>query len=193
MAAQDLTTLVKVKQNLGIKDTDVGGDATLSWLITALSTWMLRALGRNLLQAPYTDLINGDNTFSVTLAEQPVVSVVDPNGVYIDGGAIPKRPTVLDTGWVLVNGRVHLVGYTFTRGVANVTISYTAGYATIPEDIEQAVVHFVGEVYRLPPRYGLASRGSSASGDVTSFKPADVPVYVQWVIDTYRRVAGVAP
>lgn len=194
MAAIDLTTVASVKQYLGIKNTDTTADTLLTWLVTAVSKWILTQLGRDIQQTTYTEVVNGDDTQSLTLANQPVVSVLDPGGVVVNGDVIPKRVTTLpgDTGWVLLNGRLLLVGYYFVWGFGNCQITYTAGYATVPEDLAQATIHMVGEVYRGRDRHGLSSR-TVPQGETLTFRPDAIPFFISYVIDSYKRVLGVAP
>lgn len=189
MAAQDLTTTARVKTHLGIKDTDTGADTLLGWLVTACSSWLIRQLGnRPIKSATFIEQFSGTGERGLTLAHGPVTAV---NFVKVDGDPIPVRPSVVDDGYVIDNGRIVLTaGYVFTPGVLNVEVSYIAGWSAVPEDIEQSVVLWVCELFRARDRVGLASR-TVPSGETVSFKPDTIPVYVEMTLDSYRRVLGV--
>ncbi len=189
MAAQDLTTTARVKLFLGIKDSDAGADAVLSWLVTACSSWLIRQLGnRPIKSQAFIDKFNGEGGQSLTLAHAPVTGVTY---VKVDGVEVPARASVTGEGYVLDNGRIVLTPtYVLTPGILNVEVSYTAGWDPVPEDIEQAVVMWVAELHRARDRVGLSSR-SNPSGDSLTFKPDSVPVYVSLTIDSYKRVMGV--
>lgn len=190
MASQDLTTLPRVKAHLGIKDTDTNSDSILTWLITAASQWVIKQLGdRPIKSADYTDFFDGDGSRSLTLRHAPVTAV---SRVQVDDDdPIPARATVTGEGYVEDNGRLKLTPqYAFTPGIKNVEVRYTAGYATVPEDLEQAVVMWVAELHRGRDRTGLASR-SSPQGDTLSFRPDAVPVYVDLTMQSYKRLLGV--
>jgi hypothetical protein len=189
MAAIDLTTLAKVKSHLGIKDADTTGDALLGWMITAVSKWFYSQVQREFKTSTPTFTFDGDGGQSVTLPQQPVTSVTS---VTVDDYVIPARTVIGDDGYILDNGRVKLVGYRFDPGVANCLIVYAAGASAIPEDVEQAVIQQIAEVYRARDRAGLSSR-TVPSGETVTFRPDGITYFVQSVIDTYKRVGGVAP
>lgn len=67
---------------------------------------------------------------------------------------------VTAAGWVLVNDRVTLSGfdYTFTRGIGNIVVTYVAGYATSPYDVDGAVAERVAFEYRKRDHLGQASK-----------------------------------
>lgn len=89
-------------------------------------------------------------------------------------------------GWVLINDRVVLSGfdYTFTRGVNNIVVNYTAGYTTVPYDIDGAVAERVAFEYRKRSRIGQAS--ASVGGESLSF--IEVPASWDATVQNYRRV-----
>jgi hypothetical protein len=198
MAANDLTNMQRVKDHLGIKDANA--DAVITWLVTACSQWMLSQMSRNIKQATYRERYHGDDGDNMTLKHQPVTAIVPiaemTTGLRIDGQDIPAQAApqygVAPDGFLLYNGRIYLAGqYHFNEGKGNVEVNYTAGYASVPEDIEQATTMWVAEVFRGRDRAGLASR-TVPSGESVTFRPDQVPVYVQMTIDTYKRLLGVS-
>ncbi len=185
----DLTTTQRVKTHLGIKDADTNADALITWLVTAVSKWFLGQVGRPILAGSDTLTFDGDGDDSITLPQQPVTGVTS---VTVNDEPIPVRPGTGQAGYVLANGRVKLDGYVFLEGIANCVIVYSYGAATIPEDVEQAVVQQVAEVYRARDRAGISSR-TVPSGETITFRPDQITFFVQTTIDAYKRVGGVAP
>jgi hypothetical protein len=187
MAAGDLTTLASLKAFMpGLDPAQAGGDTTyddlLGRLITAVSDQFKAEAGTSPTQTTYTEARNGHGQAGMTLLNFPVISVTS---VKVDGTTIPARPSVSESGWVLSSGgRVELVGYRFTEGIANVEFVYSAGYATVPFDIEQAIIKMVALQFSDRKRIGVAS--TSQAGMSTSFGDAPVLAYWRSVVDSYR-------
>lgn len=189
-APGDLTTLATLKAYApGLDPAAAGTDSTfdelLGRLITAVSDQMVSELGFSPQSSAVTELRNGHGRKAMTLGRFPVISVTS---VKVDGSTVPARSVVGGDGWVLSSGGVvELVGYSFTEGVANVEFGYTAGYATIPFDIEQAVIKMTLLQFQDRKRIGVAS--VSQAGASTSF--GDGPVLAFWrsVVDAYRLQA----
>lgn len=187
MAAGDLTTLANVKAySPGLETTRQGTDDTfdalLARLITAVSDQFRAEAGTDPVLATYTETRNGHGRNAMTLNHGPVVAVTS---VKVDGTTIPARPSVSGDGWVLDGDRVLLVGSVFTDGTGNVEFTYSAGYATIPGDLEQAVIKMVCLQFQDRKRIGVAS--SSIAGESTSFN-SDGSVLAYWrsVVESYR-------
>lgn len=193
----DLTTLAKAKAQLGLTEVADMDLEILTTLVTSSSAWVERQLGRPVLSASYTETKDGDGGTRMFLNKCPATDDSPPisvTSVTVDGVAIPSRPAVStsDTnpsGWVLRDYHVDLVGYTFTKGTANVTIAYTVGYTTCPEDLEQAVLEHVAFKYRR--RTNLGSGSSSVAGDSVSYTDAGVIAGINDTLDRYRAL-GVA-
>ena len=62
---------------------------------------------------------------------------------------------------------LYLTGYCFWPGVANVNVAYVAGYATVPPELEQAVIELIAAKYRERERIGHQSK--SLAGEATTF------------------------
>ena len=188
MATGDLTTLANLKAyapGLDAGGADTTYDALLARLISSVSDQFRSETGTNPKQTTYTEVRDGNGLDGLSLLNWPVISVTS---VKVDGSTIPQRSTVADAGWVLTNsGRLKLVGYTFTAGVANVEVVYSAGYQTVPSDIEQAVIKMVALQFADRKRIGLNSL-SQAGGSV-SFGDAPVLAYWRSVVENYRLPA----
>lgn len=186
MAAGDLTTLATLKAySPGLDPQQAGADTTfdalLERLITAVSDQFKAEAGMNPAQTTYTETRDGHGGSAMTTRNAHVISVTS---VTVDGQAVPARPSVSGDGWTLDGDRVSLSGSRFTEGVANVVLVYVAGYATVPLDIEQAVIKMVALQFADRKRIGVAS--SSQAGTSTSFGDGPVLAYWRSVVDSYR-------
>lgn len=181
MAAGDLTTPAKVRDFLALSTSEA--DGKIEQLIASSSAWVCSQLGRAVLSATYTETRDGDGGSSLVLRKWPVISVTS---VTVDGTAIAARAAVTDSGWTRNESTIRLSGYTFTRGTANVVVVYSAGYATVPADLEQAVIEHVAMTFRASDRQGLAS--ASGGGESAVYDAGREWASIQGKLDPYREV-----
>lgn len=130
-------------------------------LISAVSTTIQNFVGYQFAQASYTRTFNGNASDKMLLPDRPVVSVtsVTIEGIPIQAGTpVPKPGFRFDGKFVYLAGNLgHGIdgglrggyGGRFVRGVQNVTIVYQAGYATIPFDVMQACLTWLGAAFAL--------------------------------------------
>jgi hypothetical protein len=68
----------------------------------------------------------------------------------------------------------------------NVTINYNAGYQTIPDDIQQAVIEMIELRFK---RRGSADLVSKAlAGETTAYSQADMPASAKAILTQYKKV-----
>lgn len=176
----DLTTIEKVRRYLFGNDTTFDADEILADLITSSSAWVERQIGRTFGSGTVTETKNGDGTSRMLLEQNPATAVTS---VTVDGVAVPARTVVSGTGWVLSDDGIDLVGYSFTAGIQNVVIVYTAGEA-VPADLEQAVIEHVALKYRDRSHIGLDLK--SGGGEYANFSNAGALAFINDVLDRYR-------
>lgn len=175
-----LASLADLKAYLSISTS--ADDATLTRLLDAASSWFESQVGRTLALAARTEVQDGNGGRSIVPHHYPVTEITS---VTIDGVVIPSAPDATSDGWALVDGVIALRGYKATTGIANVSITYSAGYLAIPDDIQQAVIEVAADRYRYRTRVGEVSK--SLGGESVSFVSFQTPFAVQTVIDAYRR------
>jgi hypothetical protein len=181
---RDLTSLANLQAWLNLSpttDTDL-----LGRLITASSLFIQSSLDRTIAEAAYTEVRDGTGGRVLALAVTPVASV---DSVTIDGRPVPSAMDVTTPGYLFSATRVALIGRRFCKGLGNVTVSYTAGYAETPPDIEQACLALAGQRYRERDRIGLSAKG--LAGETTQFAVRDMPPDVATVLAQYRKVIPV--
>lgn len=182
-AGSDLCTLADAKAYLGISGS--ANDALLARLITAASNWFESSVNYTIPLRLYTDVRNGDGGTSYGL-RQP--NPVELRSVSVDGAPVSQSLSSSAPGWALVDGRVLLNGQAFTAGLGNVSIQYTAGFAVVPGDIQQAVIEMVGLKYK--DRLHLGKSTESMSGMAVSYLPSLIPQSVKDVVDSYTRITN---
>lgn len=169
----DLVTLLKVKEHLRIKD--ASQDSVLSFLITACSklieTWMNRVLSVN----NYKDRFNGTGLSFHYFRNNPIISILS---LKVDDNLI--------TDFEIDNDQVYLINNYFNRGKYNCIIEYSAGFQTIPEDIENACLEFVSFKYRQKEHIDLSSKGMA--GETTSYIVKDIPDFIKVVLQHYKNI-----
>jgi hypothetical protein len=181
MAAGDLTTLANVQQysNVG-----AGVDtALLTRMITALSAFVQSYLGRTIASGNYTDTKDGLDTQRVLFSNYPVSAV---SAVLVDGLVIPAATVPVKAGWtgyVWTPTQIALQGYSFTRGYSNVSLSYTAGFAATPPDLEEAVLEIIDLRYKQRDRTGYVSK--SIGGETVTFFIKDMPASAVSILEQY--------
>src|SRR5437588_243516 len=164
----DLTTLADVKSWLqtgqdAFPDTD---DALLSRLVTAASRFIESWLGRQVAPSDWQEVRDGSGGQRLAFANTPVTAMLS---LAIDGLAIPPAPSGGGFGAAYVSTPTELAlrGYVFTRRAQNVSVTYTAGFATTPPDLAQACIELVALRYLERTHIGEVSRALGGTETVT--------------------------
>lgn len=179
----DMTHVETVKEWLSIEDnTD---DAMLGRLISAVSAWVEKYVGRTILEDDYDEYYTCQGERSIELHNYPVTAV---DLVEVDGEEVDESTEYGTPGWVLDGSTLRYNGGTFSfRGNSyskNVHVEYSAGYTTTPYDLEQAVIHLVSLRYRERDRIGMRSK--ILAGETIQFSTWDLPPDVRQVLDSYK-------
>ena len=176
-----LTTLQDVKDWLGLSST--ADDALLARLIASASRFIESWVGRTITSVTYTETFNGDGHARLVLPNYPVTAV---SSVTIDGSPIPAAAPAAPNGYLFDALVLYLNGYAFARGVQNVTVVYTAGYASVPPDLAQACIELVALRYKERDRVGQGSK--SVGGETITFTVAEMTESVRATLSRYRKV-----
>lgn len=185
--AIDMTTLADVKAWLNIPTIVTQDDALLSSYITRASDFLQQWLSRDIVTTLYTaDTYNGNGNGSISVKNWPIQSIAS---IVIYGADMVTTTTYTKAGtdFLFDDQAIYLTnGNKFTKGVKNVYITYTAGYATVPFILQQATIEFVAHKYKERDRIGLASKG--LAGETTAFITADMPATVRTALTQFRNV-----
>ncbi len=180
-AAGDLCDVADVQAFLSL---NAGQDiALLQTLITNASAMVMNMLNRNLLQATYSETRNGVGSDRMAFHEYPVSAV---SSVTLDGVAVPLSTGPNVYGYVFDEKMLYLRNGRFCRGVQNVVIGYTAGYASVPADVSQATVEIVATKYKRRTTIDVSAK--TLNGETISFTQADIPASAKSALKNYMRV-----
>lgn len=184
----DLCTLAELKAWLPNQSNN--DDTNLQSLITNGSFFILNEyLNRPHILASVlgsiTETYDGTGTDHLLPRNFPIISVAS---VTIDTVAISQAASTVTSGFLWDQRRIMLRGFRFSRGLQNVSITYTAGYSSVPIDLKQAAIEAFALTYRQRPHIG--EKSNSMGGQVTlSFDMSDCPARSLSVFNQYRRVA----
>jgi len=171
--SRDLTTLQAVKDWLNLKfDTD---NAMLQRLITSESMAIEKYLGRPVLPETRTDTITGYGTITIVAPAGPIQSI---DRALVDGAEVQAIHDKLAV-WRADNRP--------WPQKARIQLTYTAGYDSIPPDIEQACIELVALRYKERDRIGQTS--VSLGGETTSYVTRAMPLSTEARLAPYRKVA----
>lgn len=144
-----LTTLALAKKWLKIPTTVNDQDDMVELLINGFSQEIEAFTQRKLKSQVITETKHGRGTNLILLREWPVTAVSE---LRIDGGSLFTDPaTIVDSADYTIaddGNSLLLIGGTYPRGYNNIRITYTAGYATVPSDLEQACLDLCFWRYR---------------------------------------------
>jgi hypothetical protein len=177
----DLTTLANVKDYLNL--TSDGADVLLDRLISAVSGFIQTWLGRQISSQAYTEIRNGHDGLQMTFANTPVTAVAS---VKVDGLVIPAAADYSSRGYRFTHSALVLNGYSFTRGLGNVELAYTAGFTTTPPELEQACIELVALRYK--ERDHIGQDVASMQGQNVTFSTRDMPASVKTVLQGFKKV-----
>ncbi len=180
----ELTSVNDVKGYLEIDTDDSTYDDLLDRLVSAGSEFIKNETSRELVETTWKETIDGDGDTRLDLTEYPVQSVdnikIDDETVYENDESQDSTDYYIyeDTGYI-----VRDIGW--PEDYLNIEVNYTAGYSTIPEDLEQAAIDMVVFKFKNKDYVGLESH-SLGDEDLT-FNRKDVPEEILEVIDLYER------
>lgn len=183
MAIADFTTLANVKEYLGIVTTATKDDSLLGKLISRASSFICNYCTTTFLLANYTEQRDGNDSMRLMLRNLPVAAVT---ALTIDGQAIPPGGNSQKNGFWCDDTFVYVKGYRFNRGMCNINVAYSAGFATLPTDIEDVCINMVANKYKRKDRIGKVSEGMA--GQQTNYSTSDLSAEDKKALQSYKRV-----
>ncbi len=186
-----LCTLADLKAFLGIAADDNASDARLTELITTASGQIAGYCGREFeIVAVANELHDGDGTDELRVDLTPIVSV---SALSIDGEAVDVAELAIYHTMVAFKAsgeyspRLRSYGQVFPVGRQNVSISYSAGYAAVPRDIQDACKLQVAFLTNTIGKQGVLSESNKNAQAFTSYTHALLSPAVRTICARYRR------
>lgn len=206
----NFATRAEVKEFIGIDSGNTTYDDFINSMLTNSSSIIKSYLGRDIVQATYTDhYYDGDGSDTLILRQYPIISVTslydDPDRDFGSDSLLDEDPNG-DRDFLIVNkneidneGIIRRIqGGIFYKGKQNIKITYVGGYssANVPADIKQAQIQLVTFFYN--------NRGNNLN--IKSFKlgnysvtykdnanlqnrgivGANIPIEIAGLLSTYR-------
>lgn len=179
-AANALATVADVKYVLGKDQADTSKDDRIQTLINLLSGRIEDWCGRKFTSQEYTaEKYDGDNGDELFLRQFPITEV---ESVSIDGQALSAEELADELNFLVYEEEGYLWrsgGFPARR--QGVSITYTAGYTTIPKGLSMACVEWVIIL--------MEGRMKDAKVKQEDVKTA-MPDQVMQAIQPYKRVDG---
>ncbi len=158
----------------------------------------------------YSETYDGSGTQRQPIRNWPIVSVAS---VTVNGQTIPQSVNLNTAGWV-VDGDAQFIslrggfnptaatfqnypyqrnyGYAggFCAGIQNVEVAYTAGFATVPMDLEMAARKTVALNYKRRSWIGQRTQALAQGAGTVTFGTWEMDTDAQRTIAAYRRMTG---
>lgn len=195
LATDALCTLAELKEILNISGTTY--DTRLTLAINIATRRILSYLDRTIASTAYTDDYDGNGTPILMLKHYPLIG--NPTSVKVDGKRTFGTDSLLtiETDYVVNGdtGMIRAIGTQndsttvaiWSRGQLNIRVAYTAGYATIPEDLNLACRLYAGYHYKKMGSQGNKSYSIGQISVVEDDHPSGIPNVFRCMIDSYRR------
>jgi hypothetical protein len=194
-----LTSLSNIKALLNI--TDNSKDTLLTQLANACTGIIQRYCSLDFEVNTYSGAFNGTGNSSFEMPRYPIISV---QSLTIFEQVINPAPDSLHTGYVFDKDMLYIQGggslipptYSFwdgvfTKGLQNIKVMWTAGYAAIPYELDWACAQLSAYKYRGLDRIGVKTHnlnGFETEGLITD----EIPDEIKVIINRYRRTGAYA-
>lgn len=181
----DLTTIANLKQWLEINNTT--NDVLLQRLVSSCSAFIQSWLNRSILQATYNEIYDGNGSDTLTLNNYPITSLlsVSVNGVAQN---LLSPGDFTSAAYDFTSEQLYGQFMIFNKGRQNIAVSYVAGFATVPLDIEQACIELCALKYKnlRNERIGVVSKGLASES--TAFFVGDMPPATRTLLNQFKNV-----
>jgi uncharacterized phiE125 gp8 family phage protein len=180
----DLTSVLALKNYLGMPITNYDDDVLLQKLITRISDQIEGDCQRVFISSTYTEYYKGDDTTVLMTKQYPIISVTS---IYDDIDRVWGATTQIPAASIIISdeceGMIILYDqlFSFSDDVENIKITYVAGYAIIPTDLEFACIKLCAADY-------VESKGLVAGFAEGERSPDKLRKSANNVIRGYRRI-----
>lgn len=179
----NLTNLAAVKSHLKIQPGTTAYDTPLNNLIAQVSAAIETYCNREFKSTAHSDRFNGEAQPQLCLSNYPIISVTD---IREDGTRAFSAASVIDTSSYYVDSVTGIVNFDRYRpqiGFGNIQVNYTAGYATIPKDIELVATKVVAATFE---KRGSDGKTNESLGNYSvSYEAGEWPEDVKAVLEHY--------
>jgi len=161
----------------------------LTYYINSASAFCNLYTDRKLKSRALTEYYSGDGTNSIITNEYPITEIT---AIYDDLDRTYGSDTLIDSDnlAILPDGLAYKIVYdggTFQVGIRNLKVEYTAGYTSIPNDLQQACLEVIAYYFKNTEdnRFGVTTR-TMGGGSVT-IETTDIPKSALRILERYKR------
>lgn len=182
-----LTTLAAARSQLQIPAGKTEDDPKIERLVNAASQYAANFCDRRFLSGSYTEYFHGRKMNFIMPREWPVSAITSLNisstRDWVDANSLVDSSSydVADGGTTVVYDGI------FPNGYKNIRLVYTAGYTSVPYDLEHAVLQMVEWWYMHNVRKDIG-RTNSSKGDESVGVLSEVPKHILQLLMPYKRV-----
>lgn len=181
-------TLSQAKDYLSIASGDTTKDSWVEMLINSASDLIERHCSRSFKSASYTHYFDGHGTNEIVLSQYPVSNVTS---VKVDSLRVFGSDTALaSTSFQAMEGGIlRLHDTRFPEGSQVVKVEYTAGYTTVPGDLQIACLFLVEWVFRTQNDRRLGRTSVSKGQEAVTNIPG-IPRDVEMILEPFVSLSS---
>lgn len=188
-----ITTVPQCKAFRDIEGDNTEHDAELVRIIVAVQEWLEGQCGRTFsLLGTVIEYHSGEKWRDRLLISRPPLSTItniwdDPLRVY--GTALSSAYYVIEDA---ESGIIRLDGYTFQSGIRNIKITYTGGFVSIPNDLEEAAIEMVWAAREKGKHNLVGVRSRSIADGNVQYMNLEWDSIARGIVQKYSLRTGVA-
>lgn len=187
-----LCTLSQYKTSIGVSPTETLDDNKLRELILHASTQVCEVIpDLSFTVSEATELYNGDGTNILRLNRRPVVSVsaltIDSQAVAPSELKVYKEFVAFEEASDDYNPRLRSTGRKFPAGRQNISVTYLAGYAKVPADLNRACIAQVSFLINTLTKQGVLNEGNNQVGVQTAYAQQPLCAEAKRAINRRRK------
>ncbi|HLC40521.1 MAG TPA: hypothetical protein VJO34_02695 [Methylomirabilota bacterium] len=198
--ATAIVTLDQLRDYLGKSPSDIGGDNILEAAVNGVSD-VIESITRRafVLRTIENELYNGSGTAHLELRSAPVISLKTPALSELQYRGSPTdawQDVETNLAYIMIDPdlpyRISLWREHFPRGTQNIKVSYKAGYASVPAEVQlvclEAAAIKVKESGKGDGRLGRTSISNTTGGVSSTDSFSDLQDRHRAILSRYRWV-----
>jgi hypothetical protein len=195
-----ITTIEKVKDYMGITDTDK--DLLFTDWLEYVSGAIEDHINQPVVSREVTEYLDGNGSDTIWLNRGRIISLKGTN----EAERLASLQYDVDGTWtdlltdeddLFIDGNpnwfIQLLDSTFPYGTKNIKITYNCGFSTVPPSITKVCLEMMQVMYDesragLNPRLGMSSKSNAAAGSSVGDNFIDMTPRWKSALARYRRV-----
>lgn len=188
----DLVTLAQVRAALMLEETETVNDTLLSTVISQVSGKVEDYCNRVFTAAAFTEYMSGDGEKAELFVDNP--PIISVSGLWDDVDRVFGSDTEIEaTNYIIweKEGIIELYNdeMYFQKGKANVKVTYSGGYTSVPAGVQGAIIEWVLATFRhlRDKTSGYTSKTAPGGAGSIGVDLAPMPDTVRGALVRHRR------